>query len=95
MKNRYRLLLKMQLYNFFGINRLLHSHGKKEKQRGAAFGLLALFAVGMIAAYSFTVSASLASMGAVHILPTISALICSLVTLILTFLKIPVLQLMC
>lgn len=34
-----------------------------------------------------TIRAVVASMGAVHILPTISALICSLVTLILTFLK--------
>ena len=50
MKNRYLLLLKMQLYNFFGINRILHSHSKKEKQRGAAFGLLAIFAVGLMAA---------------------------------------------
>ena len=87
MKNRYLLLLKMQLYNFFGINRILHSHSKKEKQRGAAFGLLAIFAVGLMAAYSTTVSIGLASMGAIHILPTISTLICSLVTLILTFLK--------
>lgn len=87
MKNRYLLLLKMQLYNFFGINRLLHSHGKGEKQHGAALGLLALLAIGLMVAYSWGVSASLASMGAIYILPTISALICSLVTLILTFLK--------
>ena len=31
MKNRYLLLLKMQLYNLFGINRILNSHSKKEK----------------------------------------------------------------
>ena len=32
MKNRYLLLLKMQLYNLFGINRIFHSNNKKEKQ---------------------------------------------------------------
>lgn len=87
MKNRYLLLLKMQLYNFFGINRILHSRSKKEKQRGAAFGVLAIVAVGLMLAYSTAISVGLADMGAVNILPTISILICSLVTLILTFLK--------
>lgn len=87
MKNRYLLLLKMQLYNFFGINRILHSHSKKEKQCGAAFGVLAIFAVGLMITYSTTISIGLASMGAINVLPTISTLICSLVTLILTFLK--------
>ncbi len=77
----------MQLYNFFGINRVLHSHSKKEKQRGAAFGILAILAVGLMVAYSTVINIGLAGMGAVHILPTISTLICSLITLILTFLK--------
>lgn len=89
MKNRYFLLLKMQLTNLFGINRILHSHSKKEKQRSAAFGLLAMCAVGLMTAYSTMVSAGLADMGAVSILPTISVLVCSLVTLLLTFLKSP------
>ena len=87
MKNRYLLLLKMQLYNLFGMNRILHSHNKKEKQRGAALGLFAIFAVGLMITYSTTISVGLAGMGAVNILPTISTLICSLITLILTFLK--------
>lgn len=87
MKNKYLLLLKMQLYNFFGINRILHSHSKKEKQCGAAFGVFAIVVVGLMLTYSTAISVGLASMGAVDILPTISVLICSLVTLILTFLK--------
>ncbi|MDE7244056.1 MAG: hypothetical protein K2O18_08785 [Oscillospiraceae bacterium] len=88
MRNRYlHLLLKMQLYNFFGINRVLHSHSKKEKQRCAAFGVIAILVVGPMIAYSTGISIGLAGMGAAHVLPTISALICSLITLILTFLK--------
>ena len=31
MAKKYKLLLKMQLYSLFGLNRLLHSHDKKEK----------------------------------------------------------------
>ncbi len=87
MKNKYLLLLKMQLYNFFGINRILHSRSKREKQHGAAFGVIAIVAVGLMLAHSTSISAGFAGMGAVNILPTISILICSLVTLILTFLK--------
>lgn len=87
MKNRYLLLLKMQLYNLFGINRIFHSHSKKEKQRSIALGVLAILIIGLMIVYSTIISMSLASMGAANILPTISALICSLITLILTFLK--------
>ena len=87
MKNRYLLLLKMQLYNSFGVNRMLHSHSKKEKQRSTALGGLAILIIGLMIAYSTIISMSMARMGAVNILPTISALICSLITLILTFLK--------
>jgi len=85
MRNRYLLLLKMQLYNLFGINRILHSHSKKEKQRSMALG--GILVIGLMIAYSTIISISLASMGTVNVLPTISALVCSVITLILTFLK--------
>lgn len=87
MKNKYLLLLKMQLYNLFGINRIVHSHSKKEKQRSMALGGIFILVIGLMIAYSTIISISLASMGAVNVLPTISALVCSLITLILTFLK--------
>lgn len=87
MKSKYLLLLKMQLYNFFGINRVLHSQSKKEKRRNITFGILAVLGGGLMITYSTLISIGLASLGAVNILPTLSALICSIVTLILTFLK--------
>lgn len=87
MKNRYLLLLKMQLYQFFGINRALHSHSRKEKQRAAAFGALAVIVVVLMLTYSTAVSIGLARMGAADALPSVAAQICSLITLILTFLK--------
>ncbi len=85
MRNRYLLLFKMQLYNLLGINRILHSHSKKEKQRSMALG--GILVIGLMIAYSTIISISLASMGTVNVLPTISALVCSVITLILTFLK--------
>lgn len=87
MKNKYFLLLKIQLYNLFGINRILHSHSKKEKQRSMALGGILILVIGLMIAYSTIISISLASMGAVNVLPAISAMVCSLITLILTFLK--------
>lgn len=87
MKNRYLLLVKMQLYNLFGINRILHSPNKKEKRRGMALAALAILMLGGLMGYSAVISMSLVSVGAVSILPTISALICSFTALILTFLK--------
>jgi len=68
-----------------GINRILHSHSKKEKQRSMALG--GILVIGLMIAYSTIISISLASMGTVNVLPTISALVCSVITLILTFLK--------
>ena len=52
-----------------------------------ALGGIFILVIGLMIAYSTIISISLASMGAVNVLPTISALVCSLITLILTFLK--------
>lgn len=46
-----------------------------------------ILVIGLMIAYSTIISISLASMGTVNVLPTISALVCSVITLILTFLK--------
>ncbi len=89
MRNKYWLLLKMQLYHFFGINRMLHSHSKKEKQRSAVWGIVAIIILGLMITYSALFSLGLANMGAADVLPTISTLVCSLITLVLTFLKSP------
>ncbi len=87
MKNRYLLLLKMQLYNLFGMNCIFHSHNQKEKRRGIALGGITILIIGLMIVYSTIIGMSLASMGYANILPTISILLCSLLTLIVTFLK--------
>ena len=38
MSGKYKLLLKMQMYHLFGINRLRHSHNQKEKASLLAMG---------------------------------------------------------
>lgn len=87
MKNKYLLLLKMQLYNFLNINRLRYSDNKKEIRRISIIGISWLFVIGLMIAYSTVISIGLAKAGAVDTLPIISTLVCSIITLILTFLK--------
>ena len=48
MAKKYKLLLKMQLYSLFGINRSLHSHDKKEKNRTLVIGIAGLAIIGIL-----------------------------------------------
>lgn len=48
MERKYKLLFKIQLYSLFDINRLLHSHDKKEKKRTLCFGAVGLAIIGML-----------------------------------------------
>lgn len=87
MGNKYRLLLKMQLYDFWGINRRLHAHSRKEKRQNAVVGMLALIVLAGMLASSALFSLGMAGMGAAGVLPAVCTLVCSMVTLVLTFLK--------
>ena len=48
MAKKYKLLLKMQLYSLFCLNRLLHSHDKKEKNRTLVIGIAGLAIIGIL-----------------------------------------------
>ncbi len=85
--NRYGTLLRMQLYNFFGINRMLHSGDKSEKTRILTFGFAGALIVAIFVAYSCLVCNGLAEMGFTDILPTIMVLTGGSITLVLTFMK--------
>lgn len=87
MKSKFLLLLKMQFYNFAGINRILHSKSAKEKRHSEIMGLIALAVLVVLVLYSALVSFGMAQMGMAHTLPTLSVLILSLITLVLTYLK--------
>ena len=87
MKGKYKYLLRMQLYNLFGINRLIHSCDKQEKQRSAIVAALGLAAIAILAIYITKFSNSMAKAGLGKALPTLMVVICSLTTLTLTFVK--------
>lgn len=87
MINKYKYLLRIQLYNVFGINRLIHSHDAKEKQRFAIVGALGLIAIAILVTYTAKFSISMAQAGLTEALPTVMMVICSLATLVLTFVK--------
>lgn len=54
MERKYKLLFKIQLYSLFDINRLLHSHDKKEKKRTLCFGAVGLAIIGMLESLKFS-----------------------------------------
>ena len=87
MKGKYKYLLRMQLYNLFGINRLIHSRNKQEKQRSAIVGVLGLTAIAIFVVYTTKFSNSMALAGLGEALPTLMVVVCSLATLTLTFFK--------
>lgn len=84
---KYKYLLKIQLYNLFGLNRLVHSHDKQEKQRFAIVTLLSLVAISILVVYITKFSNGMAKAGLGKALPTLMVVICSLTTLTLTFIK--------
>ena len=87
MARKYKLLLKIQLYNLFDINRLLHSHDKKEKKRILYIGAAGLAIVGILLYLSGCISSTFANIGLVQAIPTLVIVIYSLIVLLLTFLK--------
>ena len=87
MKNKYLLLLKMQFFNFLGINRLRYSSNKREIRRSFIIGFSWLLVIVLLITYSAIISIGFVKAGAIDILPIVSTLICSIITLVLTFLK--------
>ena len=87
MAKKYKLLLKMQLYSLFGINRLLHSHDKKEKNRTLVIGIAGLAIIGILVYLSGYICSVFADAGLVEAIPTLMIVIYSLIVLLLTFLK--------
>ena len=87
MAKKYKLLLKMQLYSLFGLNRLLHSHDKKEKNRTLVIGIAGLAIIGILVYLSGYICSVFADAGLVEAIPTLIIVIYSLIVLLLTFLK--------
>lgn len=86
-ENKYLLLLKMQFFNFLGINRLRYSSNKREIRRSFIIGFSWLLVIVLLITYSAIISIGFVKAGAIDILPIVSTLICSIITLVLTFLK--------
>ena len=87
MSGKYKLLLKMQMYHLFGINRLRHSHNQKEKASLLAMGAAGILLVGILLFMSCGASLVFASAGLTSLLPTLMLVSDSVLVLFLTFLK--------
>lgn len=87
MTRKYGLLLKVQMLNVFGINKIIHSRDKKERSQAALMGFAWLILIAVLVLYSALNSYACAQMGIVHALPSIILMVCSVITLFLTFMK--------
>lgn len=87
MKGKYKYLLRMQLYNLFGFNRLIHSRDKQEKQRLAIVAAFGLAAIAILVIYTTKFSIGMAEAGLCEALPTLMVVVSSLAALTLTFVK--------
>ena len=67
MKGKYKYLLRMQLYNLCGINRLIHSRDKQEKQRSGIVAALGLFTIAILVIYTTKFSRGMAEIGRAHV----------------------------
>ena len=67
MKNKYLLLLKMQFFNFLGINRLRYSSNKREIRRSFVIGFSWLLVIGLLITYSAIISIGFVKAGAIDI----------------------------
>jgi len=83
--NKCWLLLKIQLLGILGINAIRHG-GKKEKQRVLAIGFSVLILVIFGVVLSTALSIGLAALGMADIVPSLMLMVCTIVTLLLTFL---------
>ena len=87
MNSKYFILLRIQMYGLFSLNRARFSKDPKEKRRSqgaVAVGCLLAF---LLFFYSGLYSVGMASLGLAASLPVTAVLICSVIILILTFLK--------
>lgn len=87
MSSRVASLTKMQLLGLFGLNRLRHSSGVAERKKAAILCAIALCVAIIALALSASVSYGLAASGLAWALPAIAVLLCTLIVLMLTFLK--------
>ncbi|EHJ01783.1 hypothetical protein CDLVIII_5301 [Clostridium sp. DL-VIII] len=87
MKGRYTLLTKMQLYNLFGINRMIHSKVKKERNHIVFIGSFSLILFAFMLVYSTLFVRTCIRLGLIDILPSFMLTISFLITLFFTFIK--------
>lgn len=85
--NKCWLLLKVQLLGFFNINRLLHTHDKKDKNRLVMMGIVMLVVLALMIGYSIAMTVGCVYLGLTSILPQVMLMTCAAVTVITTFLK--------
>ena len=63
MIKKYNALLKLQFYNFFGVNRLIHSHDNKKRGQFVIIAFAFITIVGIISYVNYIFSDMMAKIG--------------------------------
>lgn len=87
MKNKCWYLFKVQLYNLFGINRLLHSRDKKARIKAVLAAVGALLIALLFAVYSAGLAYAYVYLRLTELLPVLLVLISAILTFVTTLLK--------
>lgn len=87
MMNKCLLLVKVQLLNLFGINKLIHTNEKKEKLKMFFMGLAMFLVVLIMLAYSCGIAIGGKTIGITNVLPPLMLMLSSMGSLIFTFIK--------
>lgn len=89
--NNLKFLLKIQLLNWFGINKAIHSHDKKEKKKLIGFIVIIAFAALSILfssfMYSWIIASAFMEIGAIELLLAVMMVVVCLMTLFTTIYK--------
>lgn len=87
MIKKYNALLKLQFYNFFGVNRLIHSHDHKKRGQFVIIAFVFITIAGIISYVNYIFSDMMAKVGLAECIPIFILILYSLIILFLTFLK--------
>ena len=87
MIKKYNALLKLQFYNFFGVNRLIHSHDNKKRGQFVIIAFAFITIVGIISYVNYIFSDMMAKIGLAECIPIFILILYSLIILFFTFLK--------
>ena len=87
MARKFFVLLRMQMYGLFSINKTIHKKGDKNYTKLVLLGIGGLIIIGLLSWYSYFMAYSQAFMGLANQIPIINLIIATMIIATFTFMK--------